>query len=189
MPLFPTQTIAGLPTSHVVHTLDIESGLGAESLATVATFGSTTFTPTTNLTYLYPITVRTPFQLAVISILNGAVVTNNAFEIGIYTESGELIFSSGTLTQSTASASNYQKFSAGPQAIMSGYYFAAMQFQSANGRLLTSGTISPAGRGRGFGMFEVNTGFSNLQSQITFAAKTTTAGIPCISFHGTAAVA
>lgn len=187
MPLFPSQTTAGVP-NYTVSTLDVDSGLGADSIATTGSFAVTSASPVANTAYFYPVIFRTALQVQTISIYNGAVTANSNMDLGLYDEFGRLVLSTGAVSQLLASASTYQKFApSSPTMVKAGFYFAAAVYTSTSNRYATTGTQTAA-RGRALGLLEVASVGATLPASVTFAAKTGANGIAMISFHGTGMV-
>jgi len=187
MPLFPSQTLAGLPLNAVT-TYDTECGLGTETLLTNGIWTATSTTPAINTGYFYPITIRTPMMISNITILNGAVVANSNMDLGLYDEFGNRILSTGAVSQLLASASTYQKFSLSSSvSVMPGFYFAASVFTSTNNRFATNGSMSQA-RGRAAGMLEAISIGTTLPATVTYSAKSATTGVAWMAFHASGMV-
>jgi len=182
MPLFPSQTLAGLPQNYV-STYDAEGPLLADTLITNGTWTATSTTPNANQGYFYPVIVRTPMTIQYVTILNGAVVANSNMDLGLYDEFGNRVLSTGAVSQLSASASTYQKFLlASNVSINAGLYFAAAVFTSTNNRFASNGAMSAA-RGRAAGMLEAVSIGTTLPATVTYAAKTTTSGVAWMAFH------
>lgn len=187
MPLFPAQTLAGVPQNYV-STYDVEGPLLADAVITNGTWTATSTTPVANQGYFYPVIIRTPMTIVYVTILNGAVAANSNMDLGLYDEFGNRVLSTGAVSQLSASASTYQKFLLGTSvSVNPGLYYAAAVFTSTSNRFATNGAMSVA-KGRAVGMLEAASIGTTLPATVTYSAKTTTSGVAWMAFHTTGLV-
>jgi len=104
---------------------------------------------TANRAVFIPVTLRRPFVLQKMGVLNGATATGN-IDLGIYTEDGVRIWSSGSVAQSGTNV--FQLVTPGsPVKLTAGRYYMAMATNSTSstitGRLATQALARFLGAG------------------------------------------
>lgn len=105
---------------------------------------------TANRAVYIPLTLRRPFTLASMAVYNGATATGN-IDLGIYTEDGVLIWSSGSTAQSGTNA--YQVVTPGsPVKLPPGRYYIAMACSSTSATILGRAFLQHTGRAVGAGI-------------------------------------
>lgn len=141
----------------------------------IAILGSGSITPAAwpanNLAVYMPISIPKAFTIARFMIANGSNITGNV-DIGIYSDAGTRLLSTGSTVRANASAVQY--IGVTDTVFQAGSYYLALVGSSTTGTYLRS-TFSTALRARTFGVLEEQLGATTLPSSMTPVAYTRTA--------------
>jgi len=173
MPDFP---IVGAPPASptLICTALALEGLGVELAAASVSSGSSN-NPTANKAYYTPFRLATPMTVVQLFVENGAGASAGNIDMGIYTEGGIRIVSSGAIAQSGISV--LQLLDITDTVLLPGRYYLALVSNNATSTFRTT-TNAALALQQGFGLLQEASAYP-LPATATFA-KATTAFLPHI---------
>jgi hypothetical protein len=131
---------------------------------------------TANLAVYIPIAIPWQYPVKRVFWMNGSTVTSAHCDFGIYTPSGNRIYSVGNTVQAGATAPQY--FTPSPDFVLDpgNYFFAWVCDATTNHAFAT--LLATAGWAQGNGILAQALGSATLPASATFADPGTTAGVP-----------
>jgi hypothetical protein len=146
------------PPLVTIHPMSIESGIGTrmfnEANGGLNGFSSATW-PTASLAIYYPFSVTQNVTFSTLFCLNGTVVSGNV-DVGVYTQDGRKIVSSGSTVQ--AGTSTLQVFTVAATTLGPGTYYMALALDNTTATIFR-GIVGQVLRTRFTGMMQQATAF------------------------------